>query len=460
MVAIEPLLIEPDSDIVERAGDINELNGECSENGPRQHQLHPSNAPPNRQRRNRHATRNYILFNVIAFVLTLSCPSTYLWADSMYDCNLLIPSSNATSTDNGAPNNIRCESFATESSVLSDQFVIGLAMLYGKINIYELVKFMMHIIAVIVSFLSVHHSNPGILTEEAMTRLNGVDNFDVFVDQKVINSNITPGGENTGMNSEFDDMERQSFLEPAPTHPLPTNTPQSKPESRDGQTTLCRSTRRKYCTKCNIHPPLRSHHCRICNACVATFDHHCLFLDTCIGERNHFRFWVFLLLNVIGLHNALRIVGSGHVPKSLQNQQLRSWGVLILIAARFYFYPILFVGNVLFTIHTLLMVTNSTSFEFGKASGHIDYLRGTRMMDFPFAQGLCGNLRLFYGRDDVSNRFRRCRNQMQSRAGATFEEQSLDGEWTPILWRMPNFIERDSEEWWNHPWQNKYWSCC
>jgi hypothetical protein len=94
------------------------------------------------------------------------------------------------------------------------------------------------------------------------------------------------------------------------------------------------------------------------------------------------------------------------------------------------------------------MVTNSTSFEFGKASGHIDYLRGTRMMDFPFAQGLCGNLRLFYGRDDVSNRFRRCRNQMQSRAGATFEEQSLDGEWTPILWRMPNFIERDSEEWW------------
>jgi hypothetical protein len=412
-------------------------------------ELHSSKASSNRQGRNEHATRNYILFNIIAFILVLLCPGTSLWADSISNCNL--PSSNnATSADDTIPNNIHCDSLANKSSTLSNQIVIQLAMLYGTINIYELIKFMMHIIAVIVSFLSVHHSNPGILTQEAMKRLNEVDNFDAFSDQKI---NIAPDGEN-----ELDDMERQSFLEPIPT-PSSSNAPQSKPEPRDCQTTLCRSTRRKYCTKCNMHPPLRSHHCKICNACVATFDHHCLFLDTCIGERNHFRFWVFLLLNVIGLHHALGIVGSGHVPKSLEYPQLRSWGVLILIAARIYFYPILFVGTVLFTIHSLLMVSNSTSFEFGKASGHIDYLRGIRMMDFPFGKGLCSNVRVFFGRDDVSNRFCRCSNQIQLKL-ETSEEQSFDEEWTPIVWRMPEFIERDSEEWWNHPWQNKYWSCC
>jgi hypothetical protein len=32
--------------------------------------------------------------------------------------------------------------------------------------------------------------------------------------------------------------------------------------------------------------------------------------------------------------------------------------------------------------------------------------------------------------------------------------------WTPVLWYPPGKIVRDSEDWWEHPWQNKYWSCC
>ena len=33
-------------------------------------------------------------------------------------------------------------------------------------------------------------------------------------------------------------------------------------------------------------------------------------------------------------------------------------------------------------------------------------------------------------------------------------------EWAPTPWVRPAFIDRDSEDWWNNPWQNKYWSCC
>jgi hypothetical protein len=29
-----------------------------------------------------------------------------------------------------------------------------------------------------------------------------------------------------------------------------------------------------------------------------------------------------------------------------------------------------------------------------------------------------------------------------------------------MVWKMPMSIDRESEDWWNHPWQNKYWSCC
>lgn len=56
-----------------------------------------------------------------------------------------------------------------------------------------------------------------------------------------------------------------------------------------------------YCRYCDMPVPLRSHHCNKCQRCVATFDHHCHVIGTCIGERNHCRFYVFVLLNFIGI---------------------------------------------------------------------------------------------------------------------------------------------------------------
>ena len=413
----------------------------------------PISSTSKRQRGNKYATRNYILFNLIAFMLALSCPGTKLWHSSLSFCSQV--ALNVTTKDEYVvASDIDCDSITSKiNSSSSHQY----ALVYGSIDTVELFKFIMYFVAVIISYFSVHHSNPGVLTQEAMDRLNGLDNFG---DQKSINFNIGSENGHASTNLELDEMERQNFLEPPHQSPLHN---QSEPEMKDTcQTTLCQSTRRKYCTKCNIHPPLRSHHCKICNACVATFDHHCLFLDTCIGERNHFRFWLFLLLNVAGLHHALSIVGTGHLPKSMGDEatNIRSFGVLILIMSRMYFYSILFVATVLFTIHTLLMMTNSTSFEFGKASGHIDYLRGTRMMDFPFSQGIFSNLRVFFCRDDVSKRLLRRRANPQEEVRSGDEGESLDVDWRPTVWKMPKSIVRDSEDWWNHPWQNKYWSCC
>lgn len=59
---------------------------------------------------------------------------------------------------------------------------------------------------------------------------------------------------------------------------------------------------------CLLCQPLRAHHCRSCGRCVATFDHHCLLLGTCVGERNHARFWWFLLLQSLESALALAIV--------------------------------------------------------------------------------------------------------------------------------------------------------
>ena len=425
-----------------------------------------SQQPPkasNLSRSNKRAPRNYILFNLIAFVLTLSCPGTRLWNNSFSTCNNGAHNATDTHEEDRMPSSEDCDAFMRSTDVnTSHQYATILSMLYGSIDIIQLVKFIMHFVAVIASFYSVHHSNPGILTNEAMMRLNEIDNHDSYMNER----EALPNDVNGCNNEDINDVERQSFLEPPPRLPSPLHikTHQIKPSrARDVQPSLCQSTRRKFCARCCIHPTIRSHHCKICNACVATFDHHCLFLDTCIGERNHFRFWLFLLLNVFGLDYALNIVRSGNIPKSINQdgmRDIRSIGLSIFIVSKLYLYPILAIATILFTIHTLLMMTNSTSFEFGKAAGHIDYLRGTKMMDFPFGRGLFGNLLQFFGRDDASKTLSGLPCAKCLAANSNGRGEVIDIEWTPILWKMPRFIERDSEEWWNHPWQNKYWSCC
>ena len=41
-----------------------------------------------------------------------------------------------------------------------------------------------------------------------------------------------------------------------------------------------------------------------------------------------------------------------------------------------------------------------------------------------------------------------------------YRSNKEDGMFKPIMWRMPRRIIRDSDDWFSHPWENKYYSCC
>lgn len=391
-----------------------------------------------------------------------------------------------------------------------------LSSMYGSINIPTFAKLTISTVILLLLFYTVHGSNPGVLTLDVMQRLDELESVQESCKEDTTQS-LSSSTKNTTIhngdccnemsncnsqsnNKEADqlplDLERQSFLEPPPSPPPQSRfSPQlhhnnskhvpsihaTKLNNRKHQP-LYTHTRRKHCTTCTINPPLRSHHCTTCNACIATFDHHCFFLDTCIGERNHCRFWLFLVWNVVCLRAALGIVGSGRVVlgssgdvvSGAASQKMQLVGVLILMASKMYLYPILFIATILLVIHTFLAIGNSTTFECGKGSEFVDYLRGTSMMDFPFSQGLWRNVKMFFVRDDLS---RWCCGFIQQRFRRKFrgsvykDKQRLPTyddaiaahytcEWIPILWTMPENIDRESEEWWNHPWQNKYWTCC
>lgn len=50
----------------------------------------------------------------------------------------------------------------------------------------------------------------------------------------------------------------------------------------------------RFCLKCSVIKPDRSHHCSVCSQCVLKFDHHCPWVNTCINFRNYKFFVLFL----------------------------------------------------------------------------------------------------------------------------------------------------------------------
>jgi len=217
-------------------------------------------------------------------------------------------------------------------------------------------------------FFLLHQSDPGYLTSE------NLNDFDEDC-QKLLLEQMDQGGE--GHSKEFaNGIENE---------PLPGGH---------------QGFRRRFCSHCQIAPPLRSHHCKDCGKCVATFDHHCHFIGTCIGERNHCRFWWYLLAQAMGFSLACHIVGSSPWGLSTlmsrlistgsgldDNSMISNWIILHVVTAKVVIYPLRLLAWIMVWIHTWMAVSNSTTFETSKGPGrHIDYLKGVGVCDFPFSK--------------------------------------------------------------------------
>ena len=51
---------------------------------------------------------------------------------------------------------------------------------------------------------------------------------------------------------------------------------------------------KRYCQKCQLYKPDRTHHCSICNQCILKMDHHCPWVNNCVGFNNYKFFLLFI----------------------------------------------------------------------------------------------------------------------------------------------------------------------
>lgn len=239
---------------------------------------------------------------------------------------------------------------------------------------YLLVKGVASYLLTLAAFFFLQGSDPGYLTPETM---EGFEDADC---QTLLERSNSDG---------MEEMEGQTTMTQRRSNQSQNH---HKPNSGGNADSVdhFQGTRRRYCPACGVSPPLRSHHCRDCNRCVARFDHHCGFVGTCIGERNHCRFWWFLVIQALAFDAACRIVGSSTLglatllfPPTPPPPLAQSVRVLV---AKGYLYPLRFCAWLMVVIHTFLAMSNTTTFELSKGSKHIDYLKGTKLADLPFSK--------------------------------------------------------------------------
>jgi hypothetical protein len=119
----------------------------------------------------------------------------------------------------------------------------------------------------------------------------------------------------------------------------------------------------RYCHKCGVFQPPRSHHSRAMNKCVLRMDHFCVWVNNVVGAFNHKFFYLFLFYVVVGILHYFTIIVF-YVIRVAQNfDAINPIAFVVLIMFTVFLLPISLMVVMFFAWNTYLLATNQTSIE-------------------------------------------------------------------------------------------------
>ncbi|KAF8130173.1 DHHC palmitoyltransferase-domain-containing protein [Boletus edulis] len=104
----------------------------------------------------------------------------------------------------------------------------------------------------------------------------------------------------------------------------PTTTPVLLPEYR-------------YCNRCQIVKPSRTHHCRSCGTCVLKYDHHCPWIGQCVGAYNQKFFVNFLQwATLLSFWTFATLLGLNVKPRTSPGPELDPQQIVVIALTGFF----------------------------------------------------------------------------------------------------------------------------
>ncbi|OQR93059.1 palmitoyltransferase [Achlya hypogyna] len=160
---------------------------------------------------------------------------------------------------------------------------------------------------------------------------------------------------------------------------------------------------KRFCRKCALPKPDRTHHCSTCNACIAKMDHHCVFLNKCIGLENYKFFVLFLFWSAVSCLNEAALLYTFVVPTSLEQLGVDFIaGTLSFRSTDFQIVAIFFVAlcvgialSCFGLMHFYLAAFNMTTLEYCEKRDEIGYVNYYHV-------GTLANLRQVFGPPPVA----------------------------------------------------------
>ena len=210
------------------------------------------------------------------------------------------------------------------------------------------------------------------------------------------------------------------------------------------------------CIYCQVkRRPLRSHHCKICNRCVATFDHHCIFLGTCIGEKNHARFYIFLVLNFLTCWFAWSVLSPLTYKDTTMEPQIIKEGRMFLCFLLALLWFLLFSLTI---YQSWLVLSSMTGYECNRGSSKIKYFTGREIMDMPFSKGVCSNIFGLLKRDALYGRLMSILNSSKQKTEGDNNNDTLKKGFQ--IWEIRPRKNIQDVELCEDLWANKHYTCC